>query len=49
MTELAREMCYEIIGQITISGHPKHTGKEREIKIVYKVEIASVLRYKSDQ
>ena len=26
--------------------HPKHTGKERVIDIVYKVDIASVLLYK---
>ena len=44
--ELAREMCYELIDRIIIGGHPKHTGKERVIDIVYKVDIASVLRYK---
>ena len=44
--ELTREMCYELIDRIIIGGHPKHTGKEREIEIVYKVDIASVLRYK---
>ena len=44
--ELTREMCYELIERIIIGGHPKHTGKEREIDIVYKVDIASVLRYK---
>lgn len=44
--ELTREMCYELIDRIIIGGHPKHTGKEREIDIVYKVDIASVLRYK---
>ncbi len=43
---LTREMCYELIDRIIIGGHPKHTGKEREIDIVYKVDIASVLRYK---
>lgn len=46
--ELTREMCYELIERIVIGGHPKHTGKEREIDIVYKVDIASVLRYKLD-
>ena len=44
--ELTREMCYELIDRIIIGGHPKHTGKEREIDIVYKVDIASVLSYK---
>lgn len=44
--ELTREMCYELIERIIIGGHQKHTGKEREIDIVYKVDIASVLRYK---
>mgnify|MGYP005775470779 FL=1 len=44
--ELTREMCYELIDRIIIGGHPKHTGKEREIDIVYKVDIASVLRHK---
>ena len=47
--ELTREMCYELIDRIIIGGHRKHTGKEREIEIVYKVDIASVLRYKSNQ
>lgn len=44
--ELTRETCYELIDRIIVGGHPKHTGKEREIDIVYKVDIASVLRYK---
>ena len=44
--ELSREMCYELIDRIIIGGSPKTTGKEREIDIVYKVDIASVLRYK---
>lgn len=44
--ELTREMCYELIDKIIIGGHPKHTGKEREIEIIYKVDIASVLRYR---
>lgn len=39
-------MCYELIDRIIIGGHPKHTGKEREIDIVYKIDIASVLRDK---
>lgn len=44
--KLTREMCYELIDRIVIGGLPKITGKEREIDIVYKVDIASVLRYK---
>ena len=44
--ELAREMCYELIDRIIVGGLPKITGKEREIVIVYKVDIASVLQYK---
>lgn len=44
--ELTREMRYELLDRIIIGGHPKHTGREREIDIVYKVDIASVLRYK---
>ena len=44
--ELTREMCYELIERVVVGGHPRHTGKEREIDIVYKVDIASVLRYK---
>ena len=44
--ELTREMCYELIDRIIIGGLPKVTGKERTIEIVYKVDIASVLRYK---
>lgn len=44
--ELTREMCYELIDRIIVGGLPKITGKEREIDIVYKVDIASVLRHK---
>ena len=44
--ELTCEMCYELIDRIIVGGHPKHTDKEREIDIVYKVDIASVLRHK---
>ena len=44
--ELTREMCYEILDRVVVGGHPKHTGKERVIDIVYKVDISSVLRYK---
>ena len=44
--ELTREMCYKLIDRVIVGGHPKVTGKEREIDIVYKVDIASVLRHK---
>ena len=44
--ELTREMCYELLDRVVVGGHPKQTGHEREIDIVYKVDIASVLRYK---
>ena len=44
--ELAREMCYELLDRVVVGGLPKVTGKEREIDIIYKVDIASVLRYK---
>ena len=44
--KLTREMCYELIEKIVVGGLPKITGKEREIHIVYKVDISSVLRYK---
>lgn len=44
--ELTREMCYELIDRIIVGGSPNITGKEREIDIVYKVDIASVLRHK---
>ena len=47
--ELTREMCYELIDRVVVGGLPKVTGKEREIDIVYKVDIASVLRYKLDE
>lgn len=44
--ELTREMCYELLDRVVVGGLPKVTGKEREIDIVYKVDILSVLRYK---
>ena len=43
---LTREMCYELIDCAVVGGLPKITGKEREIHIVYKVDIMSVLRHK---
>ncbi len=39
-------MCYELIDRIIVGGSPNVTGKERMIDIVYKVDIASVLRHK---
>ena len=44
--EVTREMCYELIDRIVVGGSHSITGKEREIDIVYKVDIASVLRYR---
>ena len=43
---LTREMCYELIDRIVVGGSQSIIGKEREIDIVYKVNIASVLRNK---
>ena len=43
--ELTREMCYELIERIVIGGVPKTKGEERIIDIVYKVDIASVVRH----
>ena len=40
--ELTREMCYELIDKIVVGGHPKVTGTERIIGIVYKVDINSI-------
>ena len=39
-------MCYKLLDRVVVGGLPKITGKEREIDIVYKVDIASVLRHK---
>lgn len=44
--ELTREMCYELLDRVVVGGLSKITSKERTIDIVYKVDIASVLRYK---
>ena len=44
--ELTREMCFELIDRIVIGGSQSVTGKEREIDIVYKVDITSILRHK---
>ena len=43
---LTREMCYELIERIIVGGSQSITRKKREIDIVYKVNIASVLRRK---
>ncbi len=40
--ELTREMCYELIDKIVIGGHPRATGENRVIDIVYKVDINSI-------
>lgn len=44
--ELTREMCYELIDRIVVGSAPKTVGEDRVIDIIYKVDIASVLRYK---
>ncbi len=44
--ELTCEMCYELIERIVVGELLKITGKERKIDIVYKVDIAYVLRHK---
>ena len=46
---LTREMCYELLDCVVVGGLPKLTGKERQIDIVYKVDIMSVLRHKLPQ
>jgi|GEM_PF-5320005 len=44
--ELTREMCCELIDRIVVGSAPKTEGEDRVIDIIYKVDIASVLRYK---
>ena len=44
--ELTREMCFELIDRVIVGGHPNVTGQDREIQIVYKADIGSVLQYK---
>ena len=44
--ELTREMCFELIDRIIVGRSPKTVGEDRMIDIIYKVEIASVLRHK---
>lgn len=43
---LTREMCYDLIDRVIVSGLPKITGKERTIEIVYKADFVSALRPK---
>ena len=40
------KMCYELIDRIIIGGSQSVTGKEREIEIVYKIDISSVMRHR---
>ncbi len=47
--ELTREMCYELIDRIIIGGSQSVTGKEREIEIVYKIDISSVMRHRLEK
>lgn len=47
--ELTREMCYELIDRIIVSAPPRDIGQDRIIEIVYKIDIASVLRHKLPQ
>ena len=44
--ELTREMCYELLERVVVGGLPKITSREREIDIVYKIDITSVLRHR---
>ena len=44
--ELTREMCYELIDRIIVGRSPKTVGEDRMIDIIYKIDIASVLRHK---
>ena len=44
--KLTRKMCYELIDRIIVGRSPKTVGEDRMIDIIYKVDIASVLRHK---
>ncbi len=46
---LTREMCYELIDRVIVGAPPKIAGESRSIEIVYKIDIASVLRHKLPQ
>ena len=39
-------MCYELIDRIIVGKSSKTAGEDRMIDIIYKVDIASVLRHK---
>ncbi len=41
--DLTREMCYELIDRVIVGGHPKITGKEREIDIVYTTKAKTIV------
>ncbi len=43
---LTREMCYELLDRVVVGGVPRVTGKERTVDIVYKVDVASAIKYK---
>lgn len=47
--ELTREMCFELIDRIIVGAPPRDSRQDRVIEIVYKVDIASVLRHKLPQ
>lgn len=44
--ELTREMCYELLDRVVVGGVPKSKDEARTIDIVYKVDLASVMRYR---
>ena len=44
--ELTREMCYELLDRIIVGHLPKTKDEARQIDIVYKVDIMSVLKHK---
>ena len=44
--ELTRAMVCELIDRVIVGGFPKVTGKEREIEIVYNVDLASTFSHK---
>ena len=48
-SELTREICYELLDLVVVGGLPKIKGEERTIDIVYKIDIMSVLRHKTNK
>ncbi len=48
-SELTREICYELLDRVVVGGLPKIKGEERTIDIVYKIDIMSVLRHKTNK